>query len=308
MPAWAQHATDRPPSGGGCEKERAREAVRPSARDAVGARGLDRQRRHRHRDASTRSSRAPRADGSASSRSTGRSSAGGAAPEWPELFSLTAPLRPQTYVERGLLRGLHPRTGRRCWSAGGSSAHAFPMASPSRARSTSNPLWAGDQDALNALLMSEIPEQALHLLPETGAIFPPDMERVEIVDLDRLACSDRRRPRHDAALLLGAQAVGSPGLATHAPAAARCIRAPPPARPLRRRRSARCSSRTTCRHGCARGRSERPRGAGSRSRARFAVWERTPPPASASPLGLRPGRLIAIGATGRDASRAARRG
>ena len=109
-------------------------------------------------------------------------------PEWPERFSLTAPPRPQTYVNAGFcaISTRHwPTLLERWWEL----CSRIPDGVTFQGEIDSNPLWAGDQDALNALLMSEIPEQALHLLPETGAVFPPDMERVEIVDLERLACS-----------------------------------------------------------------------------------------------------------------------
>jgi hypothetical protein len=109
-------------------------------------------------------------------------------PEWPELFSLTAPLRSQTYVNAGFcaVSTSHWPTLLQRWSE---LCARIPDGVTFHGEIDSNPLWAGDQDALNALLMSEIPERAVHLLPEPGAVFPPDMERVEIVDLERLACS-----------------------------------------------------------------------------------------------------------------------
>ena len=51
-----------------------------------------------------------------------------------------------------------------------------------------NPLWAGDQDVLNALLMSEVPEEATDVLPEGVVVFPPDLERIAVLDLARLTC------------------------------------------------------------------------------------------------------------------------
>ncbi len=109
-------------------------------------------------------------------------------PEWSTLFSLTAPVRPGTYVNAGFCAfaaGQWPTLLDR-WSQ---LCARIPDGVTFKGDIASNPLWAGDQDALNALLMSELPDGAVHLLPESEAVFPPDMERVDVVDLERLTCT-----------------------------------------------------------------------------------------------------------------------
>ena len=58
------------------------------------------------------------------------------------------------------------------------------------------PFWAGDQDVLNAILASEIPEEALAELPEDGEAYPDDLLETVIVDERTLHCdSAGTRPR-----------------------------------------------------------------------------------------------------------------
>lgn len=113
--------------------------------------------------------------------------------EWPDLFSLREPLRPQTYVNAGfyaLSTARWPAFLERWWEL----CSGIPDGVTFHGDIDANPLWAGDQDAFNALLMSELPETATGLLPETGAVFPPDMERVRILDRERLVCSIEGAP------------------------------------------------------------------------------------------------------------------
>lgn len=114
-------------------------------------------------------------------------------PEWEQLFDLAAPVRRQVYVNAGFLAlssGHWPELLAR-WSA---LCSAIPSDAVFHGEISANPLWAGDQDALNALLMSEVPAGAVELLPEHAAVFPPDMERVDVFDADRLSCSIDGRP------------------------------------------------------------------------------------------------------------------
>ena len=108
--------------------------------------------------------------------------------EWSRLFSLTAPIRPQVYANAGFC-ALSPRHWPTLLDRWSQLCSCIPDGVTFRGDIASNPLWAGDQDALNALLMSEIPDGAVHLLPETEAVFPPDMERVDVLDLGQLACA-----------------------------------------------------------------------------------------------------------------------
>lgn len=57
-----------------------------------------------------------------------------------------------------------------------------------------DPVWAGDQDALNALLMSEIPQQGIALLPRREEAFPEDLRSVSVVDARTLSCTREGRP------------------------------------------------------------------------------------------------------------------
>ena len=108
--------------------------------------------------------------------------------EWQQLFGLAARPREQIYVNAGFValsaerwQGLLERWWEVCSS--------IPDGVLFRGEIDTNPLWAGDQDALNALLMSEVPAGAVQLLPETAVVFPPDLERVDVGDLGRLECT-----------------------------------------------------------------------------------------------------------------------
>jgi hypothetical protein len=54
-----------------------------------------------------------------------------------------------------------------------------------------SPFNAPDQDALNALLMSEIPREALALLPEDEEVFGGD---ATVEDFNALTCTSHGRP------------------------------------------------------------------------------------------------------------------
>ena len=87
-------------------------------------------------------------------------------PEWEELFGLGGPLREQQFISAGFLAWSHSHwpnlLGR--WRevceripAGATLAHGA---------TNVNPFAQGDQDALNAVLMSEVPSDAVALLPD----------------------------------------------------------------------------------------------------------------------------------------------
>ena len=109
-------------------------------------------------------------------------------PEWQRLFQLRAPLRKQVYANAGFLAlsaGRWPDLLAR-WDQ---LCAAVPEGATFSGEISTNPLWAGDQDALNALLMSEVPAEAVCLLPEEESVFPPMMEHVEVEDADALLCT-----------------------------------------------------------------------------------------------------------------------
>lgn len=107
-------------------------------------------------------------------------------PEWAAIFGLTADLRQQVYVNDGCLALSLPRHRAlldRWWDA----CESIPTGAVF-AGDIESPLWAGDQDALNALLMSELPAGELLLMPEGEAVFPPDVEDVHVIDRATLSC------------------------------------------------------------------------------------------------------------------------
>lgn len=106
--------------------------------------------------------------------------------EWTALFGLAAEPRQQVYVNVGFLAlGLprHRTLLDRWWQ----TCEATPIRTVF-AGEIENPLWAGDQDALNALLMSEVPADELLVLPESEAVFPPAAENARVLDRARLSC------------------------------------------------------------------------------------------------------------------------
>ena len=101
--------------------------------------------------------------------------------EWSDLFELSAPLRHATYANAGVIAfsaDVWPEFLER-WSRA-----CRPMAGRRTVRTDSEPDGQMDQDALNALLMSEIPESSVELLPG----YEWDMREVELVDLHTLEC------------------------------------------------------------------------------------------------------------------------
>ena len=111
-------------------------------------------------------------------------------PEWEQRFGLRAPLRDgRVYVNSGLLAfdaEAHGDFLDRWWqvcAALGRSGYQ---------RSDLHVKWA-DQDALNALLMSEF-AHAARVLDDPVPMDDPEMAAVEIVDLDRLECRLQGRP------------------------------------------------------------------------------------------------------------------
>lgn len=51
------------------------------------------------------------------------------------------------------------------------------------------PFWAADQDALNALLMSEIRADAVEALPAAHEVHPHDLANTRIIDTQTLECT-----------------------------------------------------------------------------------------------------------------------
>lgn len=119
--------------------------------------------------------------------------------EWIETFRLQAPGRPdQVYVGSGMV-GLSPQAWPWFLARWAEACESIPAPSTKARREYHDIYWRWpfadpDQDALNALLMSEVPESALRVLPYWVAPFPQDMWRVQVEDESRLLCTVEGQP------------------------------------------------------------------------------------------------------------------
>jgi hypothetical protein len=109
-------------------------------------------------------------------------------PEWQQILDLRAPLRREPYVNAGFVAWstTHwPDFLERWWQC---CRLTFEHRTIREGAPNSGPLAQADQDALNALLMSEIPTGALTLLPKEEEVFRWDLREVSVVDPHTLAC------------------------------------------------------------------------------------------------------------------------
>ena len=74
------------------------------------------------------------------------------------------------------------------------------------------PFWAGDQDVLNAILASEIPEEAIAELPADGEAYPEELLEAVVVDERTLRCELRGQPICDPPLLARPEGLAAQGL------------------------------------------------------------------------------------------------
>jgi hypothetical protein len=108
--------------------------------------------------------------------------------EWEKGFGLEASLRRQPYVNAGFiaLSTQHwPGFLSRFWEV----SERLPAETVWAGGDASMPFWGADQDALNALLMSEIPAGAVEVLPATHEVHPEDLAKTKIVDVKTLECA-----------------------------------------------------------------------------------------------------------------------
>jgi hypothetical protein len=107
--------------------------------------------------------------------------------EWESTLSLRSPLRRGTYVNSGFVAFStdHWRHLLERWR------EVCELIPPNEMWDRFSPFYAPDQDALNALLMSEIPREALALLPERENAFGG---HAKVEDLNTLMCTSEGRP------------------------------------------------------------------------------------------------------------------
>jgi hypothetical protein len=119
-------------------------------------------------------------------------------PVWETAFELRAPLRRRRHLNTGFVAfsvehwpDLLRRWDEACRRIPPGEVFVPVMHEPAATRFASRPFWGGDQDALNAILMSEIPEEAIAQQPEDEEIYPETMPEVEVVDEATLECRYR---------------------------------------------------------------------------------------------------------------------
>lgn len=123
--------------------------------------------------------------------------------QWQEIFRLPCEPRHQTYINTGLVAfstDYWPELLPRWWEACKSN---WTRPTIYEGVSFDNPTYAGDQDALNALLMSRFPEDAVALLPMEEAPTYQAFRDVTIIDSQALKCTHRG---HETQLLHGSGA------------------------------------------------------------------------------------------------------
>ena len=111
--------------------------------------------------------------------------------QWQQIFSLSTPPRRQTYVCSCFLAvsvAHWPDMLGRWWSAC-EAIHSHP--SYQEGREWNAPTAQADQDALNAVLMSEFPQSAVSLEPADSQAYRWDFRLVQTVDSAKLLCRFR---------------------------------------------------------------------------------------------------------------------
>lgn len=112
--------------------------------------------------------------------------------EWQELLDLADAPRHQAYVNSGLVAfsNVHWPELPKWWND--ACSRVPHEATRSGGAPASSPLWDSDQDALNAILMTRIPDSALMALePDEFPLSRDDRLATKVLDSGRLACSNR---------------------------------------------------------------------------------------------------------------------
>ncbi|MEK6274228.1 MAG: hypothetical protein AABM30_02695 [Actinomycetota bacterium] len=111
--------------------------------------------------------------------------------EWEGELDLRAPLRRRTYLNAGFLAlsvDHWPDLLSRWWEL----CERIPR--DEHFARFEQPFWAGDQDVLNAILASEIPDEVVTELPADEEAYPDDLLETVVVDEASLRCELRGRP------------------------------------------------------------------------------------------------------------------
>ena len=224
--------------------------------------------------------------------------------EWEEEFELSGPPRRQTYVNAGFVAfsqerwpDFLTRWRRACARIPLERFGVLPRWQPRVTAIEREPFWAGDQDALNAILMAEVAPEALAVQPIHEE--PDWLDEVEIVDRRDARVSLPGQARRAAAFLAGAQALGSKRLEARAPERVRGAAAPPAVRkrPAVASRSAGgrpvASSRPERNPHARRLRWAEPRPGGHRASLAWSRARSAPVRAAAAPRAARPDRPAA---------------
>jgi hypothetical protein len=134
-------------------------------------------------------------------------------------LGLRAPLRRQRYVNAGFISlstSRWPDFPQRFWRL----SERIPTDAPF-GPDPDHPFWAGDQDVLNALLMSEIPADAIEIGRDGSEVHPDELSNTQIIDAKITAlCAERTADFHRS-LRDGAEGVGPEGVD---PRSRRCLR------------------------------------------------------------------------------------
>ena len=116
-------------------------------------------------------------------------------PEWASLFALEAPLRHGAYLNSGAVaisRALRPGVLER-WRELCDVVHLH-KADDVGPRPRTDPLWTSDQEAMNALLLSEVPEEHVRRLTDTTMVLGDDLARTRLRDPRTLRCTHDGQP------------------------------------------------------------------------------------------------------------------
>jgi hypothetical protein len=111
--------------------------------------------------------------------------------EWKQIFELSDGLRHQIYVNSGFIAFstlYWPDLLKQWWFA---CEKLLGSKTFQEGEAFSAPTCYGDQDALNAILMSRIPAAAIALLPTTEQVFRQNFSQVEVLDVQKLSCRYR---------------------------------------------------------------------------------------------------------------------